>query len=115
MKLSLIAKTLRLLVYCSVAFPLAGCPNTLSPPDPTTAALIAACQQYAPVLNGGTAPAAPTSVSSIAIFGQVYCQQLLSSGVAPATTNSNTLSWLPSVVNGVKTAAQIAMFVLPLL
>lgn len=86
-------------------------------PAADVAKLQQTCSTAAPLLGVATSPVAPASVSGVASYAATYCQQLgaAPAGAVPASTDSGTPSWLPSVISGVENAAKIAAFVLPLL
>lgn len=84
-------------------------------PANTIATLQKQCSAAGAMLNAGAA-SSNAIVNTTAVDGAAYCNQLAVSapaGQVPATTNSNTASWLPTVIAGVQTAAQLAGVILP--
>lgn len=75
------------------------------------AQLKAVCQASQPLLAAATAPAAPAPVAQTAVYPAAFCQQLASP--TPPAAAKSSLAWLPAVLSGVQTAAQIAGYVLP--
>lgn len=72
------------------------------------------CQAAQPALNIAASPSMPAQLKETAVYPQAYCSQLLA-GTVPPTTDANTPSWLPQVINATKIAAQVAGVVLPLI
>lgn len=83
------------------------------PPD-QLAVVQQMCQAAQPMLAVASAPNIPAEVHDTAIYGAAYCGQLLA-GTVPPTTDANTPSWLPQVIEATKVAAQVAGIVLPLI
>lgn len=86
-------------------------------PASTVASLKSTCQAASPGLAVATASTMPAAVSATAIDAKAFCDQLMTAppGQVPATTNGNTLNWLPGVLSAVETAAKVAGVVVPLL
>ena len=72
------------------------------------------CQVAGPMLAVAADPSMPATVAQTATYGDAYCRQLLA-GSVPSTTDSNTPSWLPRVVEGVQIAAAVARVALPII
>lgn len=72
------------------------------------------CVAAGPMLAVASSPGLPAAVSETASYGDAYCRQLVATGQLPPTTDSNTVSWLPTVISGVQTAAQLAGVILPI-
>jgi len=72
------------------------------------------CQVAGPMLAVAADPSMPELVSESAVDGDAYCRTLLA-GTVPVTTDANTPSWLPKVVEGVQIAAAVARVALPVL
>ena len=87
-------------------------PAVLSSGQVTT--LRQTCQIAGPALAVAAQPTMPAQVSETALPAAAYCQQL-NAGILPATTDSNTPTWLPKVIRGVQIAAEVARVALPLL
>lgn len=78
--------------------------------------LAAICSTAAPVLSAATSPLAPSGVSQTATYAAAYCGQFTAAapqGQLPATTDSNTPSWLSQVLTTVEGVAQAAGYALP--
>lgn len=95
------------LAACSGMQLAATATKTALPAD-QVARLQGICTKAQPLLD---VVVAIPSAKDYAIDAQAYCKEL-NAGVVPPTTDTNTLSWLPSVI---KVAAQVAGFVIPLL
>lgn len=78
------------------------------------AALRRTCQAAGPALAAATSPSAPQSVKDISVYGKAFCDQVVTETLGNRADQSS-LGWLTDVLAGVKIAAQIAGFVLPLL
>lgn len=96
---------------------LAGTVSEAILPPADLAKVKAGCTTAAPLLNAAVEPGVSAPVSDTALDAQAYCSQLAAApaGQVPATTDSNTSSWVPAVVTAVEAAAQIAGEVLPLI
>jgi hypothetical protein len=89
----------------------AGIVRNLSAAD--LARLKDACTAAAPALIQATGSTAPQTVKDVAVYPYAFCQQLLTG--ATGNADQSSLDWFPQVMGYVQTAAQLAMFVLPLL
>ena len=98
---------------CSVTSPnvAAGVTGAVLPAD-QLATVERLCQAAQPMLNAASDQGLPPQVWQTAVYGSAYCNQLLG-GTVPPTTDANTPSWLPQVIQGVQIAAEIAKVALP--
>lgn len=101
----------------TAAAPVAATISAAVLPPADLATVQQTCQAAGPLLDAAAAPTMPATVSDTAIPAQAYCQQLAAApqGQVPATTDSNTPSWLPAVISGVQVAGEVAKVALPLL
>lgn len=108
-------------LWTGVAFWVASCSTTAPTVAAVTSAVLPAdqlatvervCQAAQPMLNAASDQSLPAQVWQTAVYGSAYCNQLLG-GTVPPTTDANTPSWLPQVVQGVQIAAEIARVALP--
>lgn len=70
------------------------------------------CTLAAPAVLAATDPAAPTTVKTVGVYPQAFCQEILA-GKTPATANANSVPWLTKTLTVLKGAAQVAGYVLP--
>jgi hypothetical protein len=87
-------------------------PAVLTPAQMTT--VQRTCQAAEPMLAVAAQPGMPDTVAQGATYGDAYCRQLLA-GAVPPTTDANTPSWLPKVIEGVQIAASVAKVALPII
>ncbi len=87
----------------------AGVVRNISAAD--MASLKATCEASAPALAVATAATAPAPVKGTAVYPAAFCKQILTG--ATGNVNSSSLTWLPTVLADVKTAATVAGYVLP--
>lgn len=117
MKKLILAGLLLLSACAGQGLQLAGTAGTLTPSllsPQQVAQLAVTCQKAQAGLALATQVSNP-KVSQTAAYPAAYCQQLLASGQLPPTTNAQTPSWLPQVLQDAQLAAQLAGVVLPLL
>lgn len=97
-----------------MALGLAGAATPMVLSADQVAKLELGCRGALPGLAIAAAPGMPAPLRETAVYPQAYCAELMQ-GRLPATTDGNTASWLPMVLDTLGIAAKAAGVLLPLL